>query len=312
MVATKQPRIGAHLSTSGGIDKAVEQAELIGANCLQVFSGSPRMWRRTSLEKIDTKKLFAKQVECDVTPIFTHALYLVNLASDNPEILANSVMTLKHDLSFDAHIKGAGVVVHVGSHQGRGFLAMRDQIATQIANILANTPSESRFLIENSAGQNGKIASDLHEISWLIEQLKSPRVGWCLDSCHAFAAGYAFSNNSSVYQSKEPKESNLFSDSNGSDVRQFPVLQTQIKELHLDETLSVIHVNDSRDPFASGRDRHDNIGLGTIPTGELELLVNDQLFTGIPLITEVPGITGEGPDAANIARIKELVKYSGE
>ncbi len=301
-----QRKIGAHLSTSGGIDLAVIRAHEIGANALQVFSGSPRMWRRTPLDRIDVAKIHAAQQAHDVTPIITHALYLVNLASDNPDTLANSVMTLKHDLSFDAHIKGAGVVVHVGSHQGRGWEASRDQIATNIAEILKSTPTQSRFLIENSAGQNGKIASQLSEIRWLIDQLKSDRVGWCLDTCHAFAAGYTFSDNFAVYQPKEEEKSTLFSDQNSD--QQWPILLPEIERLNLLSTLSVIHVNDSRDPFHSGRDRHANIGDGLIPSGELGRFLTNPQLAHIPLITEVPGLDGEGPDAENIARIKQLVK----
>jgi deoxyribonuclease-4 len=90
-------------------------------------------------------------------------------------------------------LNGAGVVVHVGSHQGRGWEAVRDQVATAIAKILKNAPSNSTFLIENSAGQNGKIGTNLEETRWLIDQVKSPQLGWCLDTCHAWAAGYSLS-----------------------------------------------------------------------------------------------------------------------
>lgn len=299
-------KIGAHLSTGGGIDLAIARAHAMGATCLQVFSGSPRMWRRTPLDRIDAAKIAAAQQKYAVAPLVTHALYLVNLASDNPETLQNSVMTLKHDLSFDAHISGAGVVVHLGSHQGRGWEASRDQIASQIAAILKATPTNSRFLIENSAGQQGKIASQLSEIRWLLDQLQSDRLGWCLDTCHAFAAGYAFSDNFSLYQPKNQKESNLFMD--GFEVAQYPVLLAEIERLELLSTLQVIHVNDSRDPFHSGRDRHDNIGSGLIPAGELGYFLRQPQLAHIPLITEVPGFDGEGPDAANIKLIRDLLK----
>lgn len=299
-------RIGAHLSTSKGIAETVRAAAEIGANCLQVFSGSPRMWRRTPLDRIDAKAIQKAQEAADVKPIFTHALYLVNLASDNPDIVAHSLETLKHDLTFDAHLGGAGVVVHIGSHQGKGFIAVKDMIASRIQEILRETPEQSHFLIENAAGQQGKIGGDLTEVQWLIQQLKSERVGWCVDTCHAFAAGYAFSNNSSIYQEKEQKENTLFTD--GNSTKNSPVLAEEIKKLGLLDSLRVIHVNGSRDPFNSGRDRHANIGEGTIPSAELQIFLNDPAFSAIPLITEVPGIENQGPDAENIARIKELVK----
>lgn len=274
---TNSRRIGAHLSTSGGIDLAIEQAQRIGANCLQVFSGSPRMWRRTPLDKINQAKIFAAQQACGVTPLVTHALYLVNLASDKPELLQASIDSLIHDLKFDAHIKGSGVVVHLGSHQGRGFEVVKAQIVTAIKHILKNTPEESHFLMENSAGQNGKIASDLHEIRWLLDQINDPRLGWCLDTCHAFAAGYELKK-----------------------------LSATLKELNLWSTLKVIHVNDSRDSFDSGRDRHANMGTGLIPAEDFKLFLNAPETLKIPLITEAPGFDDMGPDAENITRIKAI------
>lgn len=278
---TASRRVGAHLSTTGGVEVAVERAHAIGANALQVFSGSPRMWRRTPLDKIDPEKIYANQEKYGVAPIFTHALYLVNLASDNPELAQKSIDALKHDLRFDAHIKGAGVVVHVGSHQGRGFEAVKNDIVSRIQEILKDTPENSRFLIENSAGQNGKIASDLNEVRWLMDQLKSDRVGWCFDTCHGFAAGFSLVGPQSVID--------------------------EMERLNLLSTLSCIHVNDSRDPFHSGRDRHDNIGEGSLTLEALKSFLNDPRIMHIPLITEVPGVDGNGPDAENIARIWELV-----
>ncbi len=276
-------RIGAHLSTQGGVEKAVERAHEIGANALQVFSGSPRMWRRTSLDKIDVSAVHENQEKYDVKPIFTHALYLVNLASDNPELVDKSVDALKHDLSFDNHIGGAGVVVHLGSHQGRGWEAVRDEVVKNIKAILKSTPENSTFLIENSAGQKGKLASDLHEVRWLLDQLDSPRVGWCFDTCHGHAAGYK------LVDGQEGSALGL------------------MEELKLFDSLRCIHLNDSKDAFDSGRDRHENIGDGEIPSDDLRSFLNDSRLSGIPLITEAPGLDGNGPDAENISRIKDLV-----
>jgi deoxyribonuclease-4 len=171
------------------------------------------------------------------------------------------------------------VVVHLGSHQGRGFAASKLQLVEQINNILVDTPENSTFLIENSAGQNGKIASDLTEIKWLLDQIKSPRLGWCFDTCHGFAAGLDLTT-----------------------------IGTRFTELDLWSSLKVIHVNDSRDPFDSGRDRHDNIGTGNIPSENLKGFLAQSEVAKIPLITEAPGFDGNGPDAENIARIKLLVE----
>lgn len=277
-----QRRIGAHLSTSGGVDQAVERAHEIGANALQVFSGSPRMWRRTSLEKIESEKIWSNQEKYDVTPIFTHALYLVNLASDNPELVEKSMTALKHDLEFDTHIRGAGVVVHLGSHQGRGFAAVKNDLVKTMAEILQATPESSTFIIENSAGQNGKIASDLVEIKWLMDQLKSKRVKWCFDTCHGYAAGKKLTGPGSVLD--------------------------EMEALKLITELACLHVNDTKDPFDSGRDRHANIGDGEIGVEVLGQFLRDPRISHVPMITEVPGLDGHGPDEENLKRLWQLVK----
>lgn len=298
---TKKRLIGAHVSSAGGHDKAIERAADIGCNCVQVFSGSPRVWQRPSLAGIDTEKLYAKQKELSVKPIFTHALYLINLTAEKPEIITKSVETLTKELEFDAHVNGAGVVVHLGSHLGNGWETVRQDLVDRLDMILNTTPKNSRLLIENSAGQQGKLCSDLSEIRWLLDELEKVgqfvskgRLGWCLDTCHAWAAGYHLG-------SQPPQET---TSKNGNQGSAFEV----ISEHGLWSTLKVIHVNDSRDPFASGRDRHANIGDGTIPQQDLQHFLNQPELLNIPLITEVPGIDGNGPDQVNIERIKRLVK----
>ncbi len=285
-------RVGAHLSTTLGIPATIARAVELGADALQVFSGSPRMWRRTPLEKIDAAAIAQAQTQHDVSPIFTHALYLVNLASDVGELVDKSINALTHDLRFDAHINGAGVIVHLGSHQGRGWEAAREVLAERIAQVLADTPENSRFLIENAASRNGKIGSDLHEIAWLIERISAAhpdhahRLGWCFDTCHGFAAGYALAPAAPATQLCASRE---------------------ITELGLWEKLWCVHVNDSRDPFASNRDRHANIGDGLIPQADLRAFLQLPQLATKPLITEVPGIAGDGPDAENISRIRALI-----
>ena len=277
--------IGGHVSAAGGIEKAIERAKGIEANCVQVFSGSPRVWQRPNLDAIDANKVWAKQKELLITPLFTHALYLLNLASENPELVRKSAEAIKFDLRFDAKLRGAGVVVHLGSHQGRGWEAVRDQVAKQISAIISASPREAHFLMENAAGQQGKIGGDLEEIRWLLDAVKSDQLGWCLDTCHAFASGYS-----------------LGKASDGKNAL------TEIERLHLAKSLRCIHVNDSRDPFGSGRDRHENIGDGTIPAADLAYFLNHPLIADKPLITEVPGIDHEsGPDAENIRRLKKIV-----
>lgn len=298
-----QRKIGAHVSTAGGLHTAFERAASIGCNCLQLFSGSPRIWNKKPLAENVTKEFFSEQEKYAITPILTHALYLVNLASDNPETLRKSFESLRYELEFDATIKGSGVIVHVGSHQGRGWENVRAQILEQIAALLAVTPKNSQFLIENAAGQNGKIGGNLAEIQWLLKELEKTgsyvsqkRVGWCFDTCHAHAAGYFLGAGA-------PQEQLFAAEKIG---REPASAHQEISRLELWDALKCIHVNDSRDPFGSGRDRHENLGDGLIGISSLtEFLANPEV-QHISLITEVPGIEGGGPDAENIHRLHEL------
>ena len=164
-----QPRrIGAHLSVAGGLLQAAQNAMTMGANCLQVFSGSPRVWARKPIDSFPYDMFITFCKDHDFGPVFTHALYLINLASDTPDLLTKSIGVLKYDLEFDARIHGGGVIVHLGSHQGRGFAASKEQVVKALKEILDSTPKSSTFLIENSAGQNGKLCSYLKELGDIL------------------------------------------------------------------------------------------------------------------------------------------------
>ncbi len=288
-------KIGAHVSTAGGYYKAAERAATIGANCAQIFSSSPRVWNGAWEQKLDLAKYREEIEKYGIEPVFTHALYLVNLASANPVQVEKSVAALKQELGFDSAISGGGVIVHLGSHLGKGWTAVREQVAQAIKAILADTPKNSTFLIENSAGQNGKVCSDLTEIRWLLDQINSSRLGWCVDTCHAFAAGFELGvKKSGVGHQK-------FSACSGN-------LVEAISDLNLWETLQCVHVNDSKGDFGSGIDRHENLLEGKIPAEDFQYLLNHPKIKNLPLILEVPGLKGEGPDAENISRLKDLVR----
>lgn len=281
------PRIGAHVSAAGGTHKAVERAHAIGADCVQVFSGSPRGWKRKPISEVDSAAIAQAQQDTGITPIVTHALYLTNLASDKPEQVQKTIDALVYDLEFDALIGGVGVVVHLGSHQGRGWEAVREQTADAMAQILERAPRNGTFLMENSAGQQGRLSSNLEELRWLLDRLQSPNLGWCFDTCHAHAAGL------------------YMGDPDAAGERHSAI--AEIDRLNLWDALQVIHVNDSRDPFDSGRDRHANIGEGTIPAGDMRWFLRRPELSQLPFILEVPGFDNQGPDAENVQRLRELI-----
>ncbi len=278
--------IGAHVSASGGIFQAPARAKAIGANFVQIFSDSPRVWQRHHASDEVCSQFTVNSKENGILGNCIHALYLVNLASDKPELVQKSIESLSYDMNLAPRIGSVGVVVHVGSYSKREWNSCREDVVRNIATILENTPSGGTFLIENSAGQGGKVGSDLAEIKYMIDTLQAgDRVGVCIDSCHAFAAGYSL----------VPMEGEK-------------LLYDWIDELGLTSKIKVVHVNDSRDEYFSHKDRHANIGDGHIGNEMLSAFVNHSIFKDIPLVLEVPGIEEEGPDSENINRLKNLLK----
>ena len=218
---------------AGGLTKGVDRAVAIGANALQFFAGSPRRWQPKPIIASELQEFRQYAQEREIRDLFIHALYLINLASENKELVQKSKNTLVHNLKFGQEIGCKGVVVHLGSHLGRGWDSCRQEVALLIREILVEAGGTVPFLIENSAGQKGKLTSQLSEIRWLLDTVDHPNLGWCYDTCHGWAAGY--------------------SPSLGQDPLK------EIEQYELADTLRCVHVNDSRDPLGSGRDRHDNI-----------------------------------------------------
>lgn len=277
-------RVGGHVSTAGGLINAVSNTLGIGGNCLQIFAGSPRMWRR-SLYPTKAAADFIQAVrQNDLNPVYIHALYLTNLASDNPELVSKSRSALITDMTNSEAIGSAGVVLHIGSHQGRGWESVKSQVISEIKLVLDSTPAESTLLLENSAGQNGKIGS-LSELSDILYTISDTRLRVCLDTAHAFEAGY-----------------------NLATAEGLEMWLGEIEKTIGFDKLALLHLNDSKTPLGSGRDQHQNIGDGYIGTEALERLVNHPKLDSLPLILEVPGLNKSGPDKENIERVKKLLQ----
>lgn len=241
------------------------------------------MWARSLYAPKVAKDFCLKLNDYDLKPIYIHALYLTNLASDNPEILAKSIAALTTDMINSAAIGSAGVVLHIGSHQGRGWDASSTLVIESIREVLANTPTESILLLENSAGQQGKIGS-LLELHDLLSTIYDPRLRVCLDTAHAFEAGYNLTTSEGLEMWVSEIE----------------------KTITLDK-IELLHLNDSKTPLGSGRDMHQNIGDGFIGEAGLRNLINHPKLSQLPLILEVPGLDGSGPDKANIDRVEKLL-----
>ena len=276
-------RVGAHVSAAGRLAGAVKRAVEIEAEAIQVFESAPQTWRPGSHAEDEFEEFNAAADEASVRPVFIHAIYLINLASADETLLHRSVGSLKLALRAAWRMHAGGVIFHVGSHKGVGFDAVREQIVRAMADALAASPDDARLIIENAAGQGGAIGSRLAEVGALVRDLASSRVGVCLDTCHAFAAGYNIAERDGLDAMAEEFD----------------------REIGRDK-LWAVHANDSKGELGNGKDRHENIGEGFIGMEGFLTVMSHPLFRDVPFLLEVPGFSGEGPDLENVRRLKEL------
>lgn len=275
--------IGAHVSIAGGLPKAIENAVKIGANCIQIFSSSPGQWNGSKHDKELINKFIEQKNLYHIDPVFIHAKYLINLVSDKPQLVEQSVQSLIADLRFAHEIEASGVIVHLGSHQGRGYEEVKKTLVNKVGEVLEKTTREVKLIIENSAGQRGKLSSSIEEIADVFKAVSHKRLALCLDTCHLFAAGY--------------------------DIRQREEVDTlgeRLRATHLLERLVAIHVNDAKDPLGSHHDRHENLGKGQIGVDGLKAFVTHQAFQSLPNIIETPGFDQKGPDENNVNILHSL------
>ncbi len=277
-------RIGAHVSTSGGLDKGIDRAGEIGAEAVQFFASSPRMWRFRAPKEAEVLAFREKSESTGISPAFIHGSYLVNVGG-SPELVGKSVETLVRSLEVASQLGAVGVIFHGGSHKGAGFDAVFDQAIAALTLVLERTPEDARLLIENSAGMGSHIGSSFTEIGRMIGALDNDRVGVCLDTQHSIAAGYNIIEKSGIDAALDEFD----------------------REIGLDR-LAVVHANDSKTPLGSGVDRHENIGEGSLGEAGFETIMGHPVFRDVPFLLEVPGFGEErkGPDKENVDRLKAV------
>jgi deoxyribonuclease-4 len=276
-------RIGAHVSVSGGIHTAIDRAEKIGADSVQVFTQSPRTWRPTNHDPANFERFRERRAEAGIEGVLCHALYLCNLAAPDDEVYAKSVAAMRNTMEVACAIGADGVVFHVGSHLGSGFEAGLERVLPAMEQVLELCNETTWLLMENSAGTGGTIGRSVDELATLYERLdRHPRLGVCLDSCHLYASGI--------------------------DVTDPAALDACLDEVDAAiglDRLRALHVNDSATPLGSNRDRHANILEGLL--GEkLGVFLGNPRLQHLPAVLEVAGPDNKGPDANEVRKAKEI------
>jgi deoxyribonuclease-4 len=274
---------GAHMSSSGGIDSAIDRIVAVGGDCVQVFTQSPRMWRPTDHKPEAIERFREKRRDAGIGGVVCHALYLVNLAAPDDAIYEKSVLAMRNTVDAASAIGADGVIFHVGSHLGAGFETGLERASAALTQVLERCEGDTWLLMENSAGAGGTIGRSLDELAALLDRLDHhPRLGVCLDSCHLYATGYDVTDRSGV-------------DS----------LVAEVDQRFGINRLRALHVNDSAAELGSNRDRHANIGEGLM--GEnLGAFLSHPAFQHLSAYLEVPGENKHGPDANEIQKLRDL------
>jgi deoxyribonuclease IV len=277
--------VGAHVSTAGGLAKAIERGTDLGCESIQIFNQSPRMWRPTKYGPDDFAEFKAAMDDSPVEAVVIHAVYLINCATKDREMRKKSLDSLTHALRIGDGIGAAGVVLHPGAQKGEPHGPSMKRAAKAIAAALENSDN-CPLLLEQTAGHKGLLGRDFDETAELIELAGAgKRLGLCLDSCHLFVQGY------DVTDAKHLGK----------------VVDEADEKVGLDR-LRCLHVNDAAAPFGSKRDRHANIGKGEMGKQGLAAFLSEPRFEGLPATLETPGPNKKGPDKKEVQAAKRLRK----
>jgi len=271
--------IGAHVSPSGGPAKAVERGIERAARSIQIFNQNPRQWKPRDYSAEEVADFRSVMADSDVDALLIHAVYLLNCASEDREILDKSHASLTSSLRAGAALGAHCVVLHPGSalKNGGAVDAAIDRAGGVIAEALAES-DECPLHLEDTAGAGGTLGRSFEEIARLIEVAGGDeRLGVCLDSCHLLASGY------------DVRSAETLSD----------VLDDFDRIVGL-ERLGSLHINDSATPLGSNRDRHANLGDGEIGRAGCAAFLSEPRFEGMPCVLEGPGHKGKGLDRQDI------------
>lgn len=267
------PPLGAHVSVAGGAHKAFVRGRDLGCDAVQIFVKNANRWRAKPLDEARIAA-FREAHAADPMPVVAHGSYLINLCSTKPETHARSRTALIDELERCTALGVPGLVLHPGAHLGAGVDAGLEEIARSLDAIFAERPDlEAKVLLENTAGQGTVLGARFEELARIVALVDAPeRLAVCLDSCHAFAAGYDLADPDGYEAALDAFDGALGF-----------------------ERLAAIHLNDSKFPLGQRKDRHANIGEGDLGEAFFATLLADPRLSAIPMILETPlGDDGEG------------------
>jgi deoxyribonuclease-4 len=279
------PRLGAHLSISGGLPRAVDRAEASGCQALQIFTKSAGQWRARELP-LEEIALFRRRVrQTKIRPVVAHNSYLINLAAADPVLRLKSIDALGEELDRAESLGLDALIMHPGSYTSGTEQGGLEMIGDGLAGILASRPhGRTRILLEQTAGQGTNLGHRFEHLAEIIDRLGgSSRVGVCLDTCHLIAAGYDICSE----------------DGYRDTFKQFAKIVGLSR-------LKAFHLNDSKKPCGSRVDRHEHIGQGCLGLVTFRRLLNDPRFAKLPMLLETPKM--DTPESRRASDVDPLDK----
>ena len=282
------PLLGAHQSIAGGLHLAFDRIAQVGGESLQLFTANQRQWKARALNETEIQRFQQAWREHDSMPVASHASYLINLATDEPEKAEKALAAFSQELLRCRQLGIPQVVIHPGSHGGRGVEAGLECVNRHLEQALVRSgvlDTEMRILLETTAGQGSSLGSRFEELGFLLRRNRYPQhLGVCVDTCHIFAAGYDF---------RQPQT--------------YASTMADLTEHIGLEQIHFFHLNDSQKDCGSRVDRHAHIGKGHIGLEGFRLLLNDSRFCHLPMTLE----TDKGPDLSedreNLQQLRALI-----
>jgi deoxyribonuclease-4 len=279
--------LGAHMSIAGGLHMAFERIMRVDGTALQIFTRNQRQWKAPELTEYDAELFAAAWAQWGDYPVAAHDSYLINLASDKPDLLKRSVLAFAEGLRRIETLAVPYLVTHPGSHLGAGVEAGIARYAANLDRAIERSGTKKGMvLLETTAGQGTNLGSTFEELAAVIEASAHPdRLGVCYDTCHTFAAGYDIRTPETYAATFEAFD--------------------QIIGL---DRLKFFHLNDTKNEFGSRKDRHEHIGRGGIGVEGFRNLMRDPRFTDIPKTLETPKTEDLQDDVRNLTLLRELAK----
>jgi len=280
------PYLGAHMSISGGLYKAIQRIQKVGGRALQIFSKNQRQWHSPSLTEESIQAFKEEWQQWGGYPVAAHTSYLINLAAKNKNVLKKSIHAFADELRRAALLGIPFLITHPGSHGGDGVeVGLRRFVRHLDQAIELSGKRGVIVLLETTAGQGTNLGASFEELAFILEESKfQEMLGICVDTAHIFAAGYDLRTPGAYAQTFDLLERNI-----------------GLERIHF------FHLNDSKTGLGSRKDRHEHIGEGRIGLEGFKLLLNDPRFREHPMVLETPKDKDLHEDIENLKVLNSLI-----